>query len=254
MADFGSTLQTAGGVASLIPGGGLVGAGLGLVGGISKLFGGKSDYEKNKEELAKIKDPFYKIQNEYYQNRNLAASQAQQGLSQPEQDYYTTESQRGLGSSLNALTQTSSSPNYIADIFDQYNRGLQSTAAKSAELRRANIMNFYERNKDLAGQKTIQWSLNEQQPIQNKRALLSGNMINAKQNQTQGWNDILGSISAASTAFMNRQAPPPGNTDAWRPTYNVDTSTADAGGSSVGGYIPPNLPSNPQPSIVFNPQ
>lgn len=206
MAGFGDSLQTIGSaVGTVAP---IAGTVLGIAGGIGKLFGGKSEYEKNKEELAKITDPFYKIQDEYYQNRNIAASQAQQGLGQQEQDYYTTESQRGLGSSLNALEQTGGSPNYIADIFDQYNRGIQSTAAKSAEIRRNNIMNFYERNKDLAGQKTIQWHLNEYQPIQNKRALLSGNMINAKQNQTQGWNDILSSIAAAGTAFGNQQAAP----------------------------------------------
>lgn len=225
-------------------------------GGISKVLGGKSDYEKNKEQLDSLADPFYKIQDEYFQNRNSAANEAQSGFSAETKDYYTTEAQRGLGSSLNAVSMGGGGVNDVSRILDTYNRGIRGTVAQDEQLRMQKMSEFYNRNKDLAGQKTIQWHLNEYQPNQNKMALYSGNMVNAKQNQTQGWNDILGGISAASSSFMNAQAgAASANGGAPFTPKLVDATTVSPFSREYAGT--PQLQSNPNPmqmsSYLTNP-
>lgn len=179
-------------------------AALNAVKGIGQLFGAKSDEEKAREELSKLKTPFYKIQDEYTQNRNIAANMASQGLPEATKNYYTTEAQRGLGSTLGALSQTGGvSPNEAGRLMDIYNQSINRVASEYAQQRVSNIQTFFNLNKELAGQKTTQWTINEYAPYERKLKEITNRIAAAKQNQNTGFNDIIGSVSAAGTAISN---------------------------------------------------
>lgn len=177
--------------------------GLGIVKGGIQLFNSMSDLKKNESELSKLSNPFYNIQDEYYQNRNLAGELATGGMPVASKDYYTTESQRGLGAGISGTLQSGGSPNDIAKMFDVYNRSIDRTAAEDAKEHINNIQYLMGANKDLAGQKTIQWGLNEKQPYENKVRQLSANISADKQNISGGADTAIGSLGALGTGLQN---------------------------------------------------
>lgn len=182
-----------------------VAAGAGLVKSGFDYFGAKSAEKKADEELASLKRPFYKVQNEYYQNRNLAQEQAQGGLTATAKDYYTNQTERGLGTGISAIQQTGGSPNDIAKLFDNYENGLFNVAAQDSMLQKQNIGQLMATNKDLAGQKTIQWSLNELQPYENKLKELTQRKGAAQINANNALNSAVGTIGATSTGLQNQK-------------------------------------------------
>ena len=172
---------------------GLVQTGIGLV-----------QSSKARRELEGLEQPFYKIQNELFQNRNLAANQAQMGVPQATMDYMTGETQRGLGTSVSALRQTGGSANNVADLFAQYQRGIQQNAAMDAQQRVANLGSFLKENQEIAGQKTMQWTINEFQPFQNKTAMLQNQIAQGNQMMGAGISGALGGAAAYGTATQNQ--------------------------------------------------
>ena len=178
---------------------------LGAVKGISSLFGAKSDEQKAQEELAKLKTPFYKVQDEFYQNRNIAADLAQGGLPDTSKNYYTTEAQRGLASTISGMNRAGGdgSPNDAGNYLDVYLRNINRVAAQDAETKLANIQNFINLNREVAGQKITQFTLNELRPYERRLKELTNRIAAAKQNQNNAWNTAIGSVSAAGTALSN---------------------------------------------------
>lgn len=171
--------------------------------GAYDFFKGRADEKKANEELARLKNPFYKIQDEYTQNRNIAGNMATSGLPDATKDYLTTESQRGLGTSINAITQNGGNPNDAGRLMDIYNSSINRVAAQDAQARIGNIQNFMNVNRELAGQKTIQWSLNEYAPFQRKLKELTQRKAAAQTNQNTGINTAIGAISSNETANQN---------------------------------------------------
>ncbi len=180
-----------------------VAGGLGVLSGVAKSIFGGSQVKKANRELARLKTPFYKIQDEYYQNKNMAAQAAQGGLAQSAKDYYTTESQRGLGAGLNALTTGGGSPNDVSRLFDTYNRSISRVAAEDSAKRLENIRYFMDAQKDLAGQKTTQLTINEYQPYQNKLKELTQRKAAGQQNIYAGIDQAIGSAAATATSLTN---------------------------------------------------
>lgn len=178
---------------------GLAQAGIGIAQGI----GGMIQAKKARNELEGLEQPFYKIQEELFQNRNLAAQQAQMGVPQATMDYITSETQRGLGSSVSALRQTGGSANNVSDLFAQYQRGIQQNAAMDAQQRVANLGGFLKENQELAGQKTMQWAINEFQPFQNKVQALQGRIAQGNQMIGGGLSNVLGGAASYGTATQN---------------------------------------------------
>lgn len=176
---------------------------LGVVKGVGDFFGAKSEEKRAQEELARLKTPFYKIQNEYTQNRDIAANLAGSGLPDATKNYLTTESQRGLGSSIAGTTQNGGSPNDAARLYEIYQNSIDKTAASDANARIGNIQNFMNVNKELAGQKTMKWTLDEYQPYQRKLKELTQRIGAAKQNQNNALNAGISSLSAGGTALSN---------------------------------------------------
>lgn len=188
-----------------MPTGGLITAGavLSAGGGLAKIIGGDKAYKEAKAEQDALKRPFYDIQDEYTQNRNILANRAEQGLGSAAKDFATEQLEQGLGAGISAVQQAGGDPNMISQILAGYNAGVNELAAKDAMMQAEQIGRFIEANKDLAGQKTIQQQINEFNPYYDKMAYTSQQMQIGKANKAQGWNDFLGSISAAATAMSN---------------------------------------------------
>lgn len=178
-------------------------AALGVIKGVGSFFGAKSDEQKAQDELRKLKDPFYKIQNEYIQNRDIAGNLASGGLPESTKNYVTQEAQRGLGTSLSALGQNGGGVNDVARLNDVYMNSIDKVAAEDAQAKLGNIQNFFNQNKEVAGQKTIQWTLNEYRPFERKLKEITQRIGAAKQNQNTGLNTAISSVGAAGTALSN---------------------------------------------------
>lgn len=176
---------------------------LGVIKGIGDFFGAKSDEEKAIEERDKLKQPFYKIQDEYVQNRNIAANLAGSGLPDATKNYLTTEGQRGLATSISGNTQNGGTPNDSARLLDIYNNSIDRTAEEDANARVSNIHNFMTYNKDLAGQKTMKWTLDEYQPYQRKLKEITERIGAAKINKNNALNESISSLSSGGTALSN---------------------------------------------------
>lgn len=176
---------------------------LGVAAGVGQYIGAAREERRAKRDLGRLKQPFYKIQNEYFQNRNMAAELAQGGLPAATKDYLQQESDRGLGTAIGGIERTGGSPNDFADLFDSYNRSIKQTAAQDASAQVANIQNFMNVNKDLAGQRTTQWAINEYQPYQNKLKETTQRIAAAKQNKSNAIQGAIGSLGATGTALSN---------------------------------------------------
>lgn len=159
--------------------------------------------KQDKEELAKLKPAYYKIQDEYYQNRNLANQQAQGGLGAATKDYYTNESERGLGAGISGILGSGGNPNDISHLFDSYDKSIDRVASADAEAHLKNIDYFMNVNKDLAGQKTTQWGVNEYKPYQDKLSELTNRRAADEKSAWNGASGIIGGIGAAGTSLQN---------------------------------------------------
>jgi len=209
-------------------------AGVSAATGIAKSIHGANEKKKAEQEQANLKPAFYKIQQEYQQNRDIAAQQAEQGMPSAQRDYQTQESQRGLGAGIGATLQGGGDVNNIARLLQGYNQQVGATAASDAQMHLENINRFFERNKDLAGQKTMQWSLNEYQPYERKLNELKQRMAVGEQNE---WGGISDATSAAAAGVAGYQ-----NANLMRTPRSGDVSEGDYTGAARQGnqYVIPN--------------
>jgi hypothetical protein len=161
--------------------------------GAAQLYSGIKNLKQDKADLSNLRRPFYKIQDEYIQNKNISEAQAGDGLGAATKDYYTNESGRGLNSSVSALLQGGGDMNMISSLFDKYNRSTAGLAAEDAQAHQKNIQYFQQSNRDLAGQKTTQFVVNELQPYENKLKELTQRVAADKANEWGGAQTIVGS-------------------------------------------------------------
>lgn len=224
----------------------VVGAGV----GIYKSAHAASQAKKDAAAAAALKDPFYKVQNEYLQNQQLAAEQAQQGLPTDTKNYLTTEGERGLGTSLSAVNAGGGSPNDISRVFSDYQRSIAATGSEDAQAHIQNIQYYMNANKDVAGQKTTQWAVNEKQPYESKLKEITERRAADAKNVNDGVNTAFGSLAGGVTGTQNAKllsllaAKKTAATDPFRPSY-TQPGTADVAGragSPAAGYgsIDPN--------------
>lgn len=183
----------------------LVPAALGVVSGIGQTISGIINQKKDKAELARLAPAFYKIQDEYQRNENQAAEMAAGGLSQGSKDFYSDMAGRGLGSGISGVLAAGGDPNNIARLFDSYNTSMRKLATDDSEAQISNIKYFQQVGKDLAGQKTQQWAINEYQPYQNKLKELTQKIAANKQNIWNGIQGAIGGVQAGVTASQNER-------------------------------------------------
>ena len=173
--------------------------------GLAKSIYGAIDSGKAKKELANLKPFDWKIQDEYFQNRNMAGNMATQGLDSASKDFYTTEAQRGLGSTFEAISQGGGNdPNVTSGLMDNYNRGLANLAATDASKRLDNIKYFIGENAKLAGKLDIKQGLKFQDYQRNLKQLME-RRATGQANLWGGIGDVVSSVGAYGTAKQNEE-------------------------------------------------
>lgn len=187
------------GPAALIP------AALGVLTGGAQAISSAIGLKKDRKELDRLKQPFYKVQDEYYRNNNQAAELASGGITQGAKDFYSDMAGRGLGAGISGVLQAGGSPNDISKIFDSYNTSIRKLGVDDAEAQINNIKYYHQTNRDLAGQKTQQWAINEYQPYQNKLKDLTERVAANKANIWKGVQGVVGSVQAGVTASQNNK-------------------------------------------------
>jgi len=166
-----------------------------------KWVSGNSKEKKAKRERAKLKNPFYDIQNEYYQNVNSANQMAQGGLPAATKDYYTNKSQQGLSAGITAINANGGNPSDISKILQTYDDGIGKISSVDAETHLNNIKYYMGVNKDLAGQKTIQWGLNVKQPHDNTLRELAAAQKAGEATKNEAYGDAMSSLSSFGTSM-----------------------------------------------------
>lgn len=206
-------------------------AGVGL--GAYKVIKGNSNAKKAKRARERLAKPFYDIQDEYYQNKNLAGSLAQEGLPESTKDYYTQESQRGLSAGIKGVLSGGGNPNDISKLFTAYDDGIGKIGVADAQAHIDNIKYYMNVNKDLAGQKTIQWAVNKQSPYLNTLKQLNAEQFAGKEMANQGISDIASSV----TSFATSQAGGSGAGGFGKGSKSTKGGTAGEGGTGAGGSM-----------------
>lgn len=179
-----------------------------LIGGLvsaGQAISGASQLQKDKAELKRLTPAFYKVQDEYFRNERQAAGLAGQGMTAGAKDFYSDMAGAGLGASISAAFQGNSDPSVISKIFDSYNNSIRKVATDDSEMQINNIKYYQQVGKDLAGQKTQQWAINEYQPYQNKLKELTQRISADKQNIWNGVQGMIGAGQAAVTATQNEK-------------------------------------------------
>lgn len=146
--------------------------------------------------------PTFNIQDEYYKNQNLAQGLAQQGFTQDSKDYYQSQADRGLGSSIGALLQTGGGVNSISHLYDSYDRNNAAFASADSEKHTDNIRYLMGVNKDLADQKTQQWVLNKYQPYLDEAKSISGQKAQASTELDNSVSGLAGAASSYATSQL----------------------------------------------------
>lgn len=223
----------------------------------AKIFAAAKKDKADKAELARLKPSFYKIQDAYYQNRNIAESRASGGLDAADQ-FELGEGQRGLSSVFSNINQAGGmSVNKAGELLDSYNKNIRSIGVDSAEKQAKNIEYFMQKNKDLAGQQTTQWGVNEYAPYENKLKQLQQSRQVNQQNIWSGVGDVAGAISSYATGqqnqgminrlFKNSDPYATGGGDAG---YSAPTSQVVQGDTSIDTSR--NLPAQQSLNLQFN--
>ena len=189
------------------------------VAGIKWVSGNRKE-KKAKKEREALKAPFYEIQNEYYQNLNSANAMAQSGLPAATKDYYTNQSERGLSAGVEGILGSGGTPNDVSKLFQTYNDGLGKISSVDAETHLNNIKYYMNVNKDLAGQKTISWAINKQQPYLNTLKELSAAQKAGEATKNEAYGDAMSSLTSFGTSMAGGGG------------FGKGTGT----GSSMGGF------------------
>jgi hypothetical protein len=185
--------------------GGLVigSAALSGVKSVADFLGANAQEKRDKAELARLTPAFYEIQDEYFQNNASAAQSAQSGFTQESKDFFTDNVSRGLGTGISGVLSAGGNVNDINKLFQSYSDAFRGFSAEDSEKQINNIRYYHQTNKDLAGQKTIQWGVNEYQPYQAKLKELTQRIEADKINRNNALNGVINSIGAVGTAISN---------------------------------------------------
>lgn len=190
------------------------------------------------KEGAALKRPFYQIPTEDIQNKNIFEENAGQGLSSGEKNYAQEQRERAFGSSAEALKEGGGGPNDFARLNSIFGDSLKSQSALDAQEHMQNIQMFTKANSDIAGQKSIQWGVNEKQPFESKLEEIQNRRIAAQTNENNALNEGLGSASAVATGINSYFKTNPGGKSAAVPPiaspYNRNFGLADTGGGTAG--------------------
>jgi len=206
--------------------------------GLAKTVLGADQIADGRETLRNAVRPAYEIQDEYYDNVGIANNMAQSGLPAATKDFYSTQAERGLTSSTDALLRSGGGMNAIADIYDRYNQSNMRLAAEDANMQARNIDRLIENNRNLAGQKTTKWSIDKYEPYKDKLRAGTQAVANGTNNVFNGLSGIASTLANASIAASQKQ-----NAD---PLATAPTGIINTQATGVGKYMDSGV-NNPEP-------
>jgi hypothetical protein len=175
----------------------------GLALGAAKFISSANQQKKDRAKAERMRRPYLKVQDEYFQNRNIAEQLATSGLPIDVTNQLARQRAQGLTTSLDALKQVSGSPNAFAALNKSFSDSLLNESSLNAQQQLKNIEYFMSVNKDIAGQRTTQFGVNELQPYQNDLKQLNERLAASEQNKWQGASEAIGSLSAIGTQYTN---------------------------------------------------
>lgn len=175
-----------------------------LIAGGIKTISSANKAKRDRATADQMKQPFLKLQDEYLQNRNMAEMLATGGMPIDTKNFISTERDRGLSTSLGALTKAGAGPNDIAALNDSYDKSVLNQASQDAQQHLKNIGYYMDTNKDVAGQKTTQYGVNELQPYEAKLKEITERRKADQENLWSGISEIIGSAGALSTTLNSK--------------------------------------------------
>lgn len=211
-------------------------AAIGAVGAGYKIYQGISQNSAANKLQRGLVRPMYSIQPQYYNNQSLAENQAQEGLSEDAKNYYGDQANAGLSAGISGILQGGGDVNNINSLYDKYNTGNRAIATQDSQLKNDNIRYLVDRNKDLAGQQTQQWAINQYEPYKDTATAISGLRGASGQNISGGISEL------GSVASIMGKANTPDTTTPTRAQSDLSTSSPITGGSptqdSINGLNP----------------
>lgn len=176
---------------------------LGVVAGLAALYKigkGIKQTSDAKKRAARNKKPNYDIQQEYFDNQTIAQNLAGQGFNSKTVDNFNQESERGLQATIDATLQAGGGPNSIQSALTNYNYGNLRFAASDAEKRTQNIASLYDRNKELANQKVMQWTIDKYEKFKDEAAAITQERAAGQQNINTGISEGVSVVAGLSGA------------------------------------------------------
>lgn len=213
--------------------------------GLAKTILGADQIADGKEALRNAVRPEYEIQDEYVENVGIANNMAQSGLPAATRDFYSTQAERGLTSSTDAVLRSGGGMNAIADIYDRYNQSNLRLASEDALMRNKNIERLMENNRTLAGQKNIKWSIDKYEPYKDLVRGANESISNGTNNVFTGLSGI--SSTLANAAIATSQADNSGSS--LPPPSGVINTQASGPGKYVDTIVGPGVNTQPDPAL-----
>lgn len=173
--------------------------------GIYKTIKGANDSADAKRRAKLNIRPTYDIAPEYFANQGIASNLAQGGLPDSTKNYYETNAERGLGSSLGAMLQTGGGVNSIGDLYDRFDQNNRAIAAADAQQKIENIKNLMAANNQLADQKTQKWVLDKYQPYLDTAKSIAGEKAQGQGEVNEGLNTVAGAVSSYAGANAKQE-------------------------------------------------
>jgi hypothetical protein len=175
-----------------------IATGIAAAGAISQFASGASQRSAAKKDAKGNIRPSFTIPKEWFDNENLAETQAQYGLTAPALDYYTTQSQRGLSSGLDAALRSGGSVNTLSGLYDGYNDGINKIAAEDAQLKNQNIINLIKAKSDLGNEREKAWTLNYYEPYKDRAKADTAQEAAGTQTMYNGISGLASAVAAGS--------------------------------------------------------
>lgn len=207
-----------------------IGAIIGGAEGAGQLISGIFQKSKAKKIARKNIRPVYDIQQPILDNQALAESRASEGLSDSAKQAYTTNADRGISASIDAILKGGGTVNNIADIYDTYQSGIGKMALVDEEMRAKNIKELITQNNTLAAEKDKQWQVNTFAPYADKAQAAA---VLSKQGSDNIWKGINTIGSTAMSALEGKMYKKEGD-DVFKTTNPSEPSATGATAAQAG--------------------
>jgi hypothetical protein len=172
--------------ASLIAGGVLAAGQVGM---------GVAQYVQGRKAAKNNVRPEYQVQNEFQRNLDTTRYMAQRGLGEKALEYYNTNSDRGLQSTIDAQLRTGASPNSVTQAYDTYNQGLLKVAAVDSQAWTENVNAAIKANYAMAEEKSHEWAINQYEKFKDAAQATSAQKSAGVNNMFKGANAAVSALS-----------------------------------------------------------